>query len=280
MMPHLLINILSSEIGVNMNMFFKETGKNSKETIIFLHGGALAGWMWDEQLNAFKDYHCIVPDLPVHGHSSEMKSFTINNTAERIIEIIREHGHNGRAHVVGISIGGQIILQILSMNPEVVDHALISGTLIRKIPYNDELLKLIDHAIKVYEPVKDTEFFIKANMRTYNMPKRFFRKFKESTLHIKNDSLERVIKENMLFKLPDGLENMERPVLVLAGEKDYMIIKESARDLNHVLPQSKGYIVPKVGHVWNLEAPQLFNRILRRWIDDKGLNEDLLTIDY
>jgi pimeloyl-ACP methyl ester carboxylesterase len=261
-------------------MYFKETGKNSKETIIFLHGGAIAGWMWDEQLNAFNDYHCIVPDLPEHGHSSELKPFTINNAAEQIIDIIRDHGYNGKAHLVGISLGGQIILQILSMNPDVVDHALISGTLIRKIPYNEELLKLIDHAIKVYEPVKDTEFFIKANMRTYNMPKKFLGRFKESTHHLRKDSLERVLKENMLFKMPDGLENIEIPVLVLTGEKDYKIIKESARDLNRVIPISKGYMAPKVGHLWNLEIPQLFNKVLRRWIDDKSLNEDLLPIKY
>ena len=86
-------------------------------------------------------------------------------------------------------------------------------------------------------PVKDTEFFIKANMRTYNMPKKFFGKFKESTHHLKNDSLERVLKENMLFKIPDGLGNIEIPVLVLTGEKDYKIIKESARDLNRCFTQ-------------------------------------------
>ena len=108
--------------------------------------------MWDEQLKAFKDYHCIVPDLPEHGLSSELKPFTINGAAELIIDIIKDHGHNRQAHLVGISLGGQIILQILSMDPEVVDHAIISGTLIRRIPYTEELLKLIDYAIKVYEP--------------------------------------------------------------------------------------------------------------------------------
>lgn len=261
-------------------MYFKETGKNSKETIIFLHGGAIAGWMWDEQLNAFNDYHCIIPDLPGHGHSSELKPFTIKNSAEQIIDLIMDHGHNGKAHLVGISLGGQIILQILSMNPEVVGHVLISGTLIRKIPYTEELLKLIDYAIKVYEPVKDTEFFVKANMRTYNMPKKFFGRFKESTHQLRKNSLERILKENMLFKMPDGLENIEIPVLVLTGEKDYKILKESARDLTSVLPTSKGYMVPKVGHLWNLEVPILFNEVLRRWIDNKGLNDDLMPINY
>jgi pimeloyl-ACP methyl ester carboxylesterase len=261
-------------------MYFKETGKSSAETIIFLHGGGMAGWTWDEQLKAFHDYHCIVPDLPEHGQSMELKPFSISRTADMIKDIIQDHGHDGRAHLVGISLGGQIIVQILSINPEVVDHALISGTLIRRIPYTEELLKLLDYAIKVYEPVKDTEFFIKANMRTYNLPKNYFEKFKESTNLLKRDSLERILKENMLFKMPDGLKNVNTPVLVMAGEKDYKIIRESAKDLTEILPLSKGFMAPKVGHAWNLEAPQLFNRVLRRWINDKDLKEELLPLNY
>ena len=91
------------------------------------------------------------------------------------------------------------------------------------------MLELLDYTIKVYEPVKNTDFFMKANMRTYNMPKTLFDKFKESSLLIKNDSLNRILKENMFFKLPDGLDKIEVPVLVMVGEKDYTIIKESAR---------------------------------------------------
>ena len=46
-----------------MKLYIKETGQDNQETIIFLHGGGLAGWMWEEQVKAFNDYHCLVPDL-------------------------------------------------------------------------------------------------------------------------------------------------------------------------------------------------------------------------
>ena len=252
-----------------MDLYFKETGSKDDETIIFLHGNAMAGWIWEGQLKEFGDYHCIVPDLPEHGQSSNIKPFTINKSAEMISDIIRNNTCNGKAHLVGISLGAQIILQILSKNPELVDHAIISGTLLQNISHTESLLKLLDYTVTIYEPVKNTDFFLKANMRTYNMPKQFFDKFKESTLHIKNDSLNRILKENMIFERPDGLEKIEVPVLVMTGEKDYKIIKESAEDLLTSLQISEGYIAPKVGHLWNLEDPKLFNWILRRWITNK-----------
>jgi pimeloyl-ACP methyl ester carboxylesterase len=249
-----------------MNLYLKETGQKNLETIIFLHGGGLAGWMWNKQLEAFSDYHCLVLDLPEHGRSIEIKPFTMKGAAEMIVDIIRNQAHSGKAHLVGLSLGAQIIVQILNTAPEVVDHALISGTLVHSIPHTETYLKLLDYLIKVYEPVKDTDFFIKANMRMYNMPKSLFDKFNESTRLIKPDSLNRILKENMLFKLPASLEKAEAPVLVMMGEKDYQVIKESARDLIHVLPNSKAYLALEVGHLWNLESSELFNQVLRCWL--------------
>ncbi len=254
-----------------MALYLKETGSKNAETIIFLHSSTMAGWMWEEQVKEFSDYHCIVPDLPEHGKSIDLRPFTINKSSEMIAEIIRNHTSNGKAHLVGMSIGAQIIIQILSKTPELVDNAIIGGTIVQKISNPNSFLELLDYTIKVYEPVKNTDFFIKANMRTYNMPKTLFDKFKKSSLLIKNDSLNRILKENMFFKLPDGLDKIEVPVLVMVGEKDYTIIKESASDLLMSLPISEGYTAPNVGHAWNFEDPELFNRVLRRWITNNDL---------
>lgn len=254
-----------------MELFFKEIGKDNEKTIIFIHGGGVGGWMWNRQVETFSDYHCIIPDLPEHGKSAQIRPFTINSAADMIIHIIKNHAQNGKAHMVGISLGAQIILQILSKNPEVVDHTLISGTLVRSIPHTETFLNLLNYLIKAYEPVKDTDFFIKANMRMYHIPKNLFNEFKESTQLIQNDSLNRILKENMFFKMPSGLKNIQTPVLVMTGEKDYGIIKESAVNLLNVLSNSKGATALKVGHMWNIENPELFNKTLRAWITDKPL---------
>jgi pimeloyl-ACP methyl ester carboxylesterase len=258
-----------------MDLYFKETGKNNPETIVFLHGGTLGGWMWDKQLEAFKDYHCLVPDLPEHGKSNEIKPFTINNAANEIMNLIRERAHGGKAHVVGISLGAQIALEMLSKSPEIMDHVLISGTLVRRIPATNFLLKLLDYTIKSYMSIKDTDFLIKANIRSYNFPKEYFKTLKEATKSISSDSLTRILHENMLFKIPEGLEKVNNPVLIIAGGKEYGIIKESAKDLNEVLINSQYFMATNMVHGWNLTEPEFFNSVLRAWINDKKLPEGL-----
>ncbi len=79
----------------------------------------------------------------------------------------------------------------------------------------------------------------------------------------------------MLFERPNGLEKVNTPVLVMFGEKDYRIIKESADELLNVIPNSKGAVAREVGHMWNMEKPELFKDVLRAWITDNPLPETL-----
>ena len=257
-----------------MDLYFKETGNCDNETIIFLHGGGISGWMWDKQLEALKDYHCLVPDLPEHGRNIEMKPFTIKGSAKMIINLIKERSCNGKAHVIGLSLGAQITVQILSMDPKTVDHALISGTLAREI-YGPKTLKMLNVLFKAYMPFKDTDFLIKLNMKSNGVPMEYFDEFKKDTKTLTLSSLRNVIKENMSFRIQDELCKVKNPVLITVGENEQKITYKSAIDLNKCLPNSKAYEVTNLGHNWPLESPILFNNVLRAWINDKPIPKAL-----
>ena len=48
-----------------MPLFTHEIGPSTASTLVFLHGGGGAGWMWQPQIEVLKnDYHLLVPDLP------------------------------------------------------------------------------------------------------------------------------------------------------------------------------------------------------------------------
>ena len=172
---------------------------------------------------------------------------------------------------MGLSLGAQIIVQILSTAPEVVNHALISGAIVRNSQPTESFLELLDNLIALYLPDKNKTIRIMSYVRSYNIPKNLRSKFKESTHVIEPCSLDKILRETILFKMPDNLEHADVPVLVMTGEKDYRIVNESALNLLNVLPNSKGAIALKTGHLWNIENPDLFNNVLRSCLKDANL---------
>ena len=262
-----------------MNLYYQETGARNGETLVFLHGGGLAGWIWEEQVKAFPDYHCLVPDLPEHGKSAGVQPFTLEDAASRVVDLVRERAPDGKAHLVGLALGAQVILQILATAPEVVRNALITGTLLQSTPHTESLQELLDYTLTDYKVVKDSRFLIKANMRMYNISKSHFDQFQESTRRIKADSMDRILQANLFFTLPPGLEKADIPVRVMMGEKDYKVIKESAGELIRAIPQSEAYLVPKRGHMWSMESPELFNQVLRSFINKEELPPAIKRMD-
>jgi pimeloyl-ACP methyl ester carboxylesterase len=262
-----------------MPLYVNESGPASAPTLVFLHGGGGGGWMWQPQLEAFADYHCLAPDLPEHGRSAEVKPFTIAGSAALIADLIRTRGHDGRAHVVGLSEGAQIIVALLAATPEVVDHAVISSALARPIPGMQFISpRLIAWMIDLYMPFKDSEFWVRANMKGYGVPDRFYPQFKETTRQLTTAQFVNILIENQRFRLPAGLERVTVPTLVVAGKNEYGIMRQSVRDVAAVIPSAKGCLVVhtrRLGlaeeHNWNLAAPELFNQTVRAWLTDSPL---------
>lgn len=254
-----------------MELFFKETGRENKESIVFITGGGLSGWMWDKQLEGFTDYHCLVPDLPEHGKSRHVTPFTMKTAAEQIMELIKDRAHNKKAHIIGISLGGQLVIQILGMAPEVVDHAVASGTVVR--PYFGKVtLTMMPVMGAIFKPLVNTDFFIKKTMEKGKYPPEHFENYKKDTKEFNTYSLTKhMLNENAAFRIPKSLCKVENPVLIAMGETEMEIVHESAEDMNKCLPNSKIFKAPGLYHVWNLESPELFNKTVRAWINDKEL---------
>lgn len=95
-------------------MNYIEYGKRNSKVIILLHGGGLSWWNYKEVAEILQtDYHVILPVLD--GHAGSDKQFTtIEDNACEIIEFIKSQFAGSVLLLGGLSLGGQILLEVLS----------------------------------------------------------------------------------------------------------------------------------------------------------------------
>lgn len=255
-----------------MSLFVKESGSKDAPAIVFIHGGGISGWMWDHCVAQLKDYHCLVPDLPEHGNSSGIGPITIEDCARKVAELIRAKAPGGRAHVVGHSLGGQILVKLLATEPGVIDHAVVSSALLRPLP----LPGLTSLVARASLPLARGRYFQKLQAQSYHIPAEDFETYYRDSLKITSRALGRILYENSAFRLPAGFPGVTVPTLALAGQKELKVVHDSVRDLTSAIPNSRGYLITDADHGYIFKEPEKFAGIVRAWISDKPLPDGTL----
>ena len=104
-----------------------EAPPDTRPTIVFLHGTVLSGKAWTAQITALGDaFHCLAPDLPGHGAQQDIP-FTIDGAVDQVVGLIDRDAHDGRAILVGLSLGGYVAMTLAAQSPERVAGLAIAG---------------------------------------------------------------------------------------------------------------------------------------------------------
>jgi pimeloyl-ACP methyl ester carboxylesterase len=271
-----------------MALYIQETGPASAPTIVFLHGGGGAGWMWQPQIERLADFHCLVPDLPEQGKSVAEKPFSISGSADLISDIIRARAHGGKAFVVGLSEGAQVTVSLLSKAPELVERAVVSSALVRSIPGAGLLTSgLIALSYRCFvTPFKNNDWWVRVNMKyAAGVPETYFSQFRQSFRDLTEDGFTHVMVENQRFRIPPGLERAQTPTLIVCGKHEYASMRQSTLDLAGALPDGQAFEVIHTQrmslaeeHNWNMTAPDLFTQMVRAWISGQPVPDQLQPI--
>lgn len=248
-----------------MQLYVEEHGSVGAGSIVFLHGGGLSGRMWQPQWERLSDYHCIVPDLPEQGRSTHVAPFSLDDVAERVAELIAQRAVGGRAHIVGLSLGGAVALHVLRRTPELVDRVVVSGTAAGFGPVLGAISKASAGMYRLFR--KDT--LVELSIRQFGIPAAHRDMFREDLIH--------GMMPNFVRNYTDALMGMtlpmetDVPLLVVVGGRETWAAKRAARQLVAEISGARGALAPGVGHVWNLEQPDLFAEMVRSWVEQMPL---------
>ncbi|MCK0473194.1 alpha/beta fold hydrolase [Halalkalibacter sp. APA_J-10(15)] len=247
-------------------MLYKETGSNEAPLLVLIHGGGVSGWMWDKQVEHFaSNYHIIVPDLPGHGRSKE-ESFSIESSALQMNELIKEKKSDKAVIVIGFSLGAQVLVAMLSKEPELIDFAMINSALVKPIPFANILIKSMVPAF----PLVRNKTFSTIQAKSMYIDETNQEKYYQESRQMKKDVFVRVMQENMSFTIPDGFKNVTSNILVTVGEKERKVMKDSMKSLDESNPYAKGHMIPQIGHGFSLANAVAFNEMIEEWLNGAG----------
>ena len=257
-------------------MHLYESGDPAAPAILFLHGSPLSGRMWQPQLESLTEFHCLAPDLPGHGLSSTMGAVPMDDLVQELATLIKERSPSGKAHVVGHSYGGVVAQALISGAPEVVESAILSGTSARLSPFMTGVFKVY---LKLNEPILRLlrpDQLGKLLAFQFGIPARYTRMLGDDMKRMDPGLMVQVLMQSYLdIRTP---VNTSIPVLVAVGGRETPFARSMARRLVRQIPAARGIILPGLGHVWNLQDPQLFARIMRKWINMGEIPEGVISL--
>jgi 3-oxoadipate enol-lactonase len=198
-------------------------------------------------------YATFAPDLPGVSGSCANTSFTLTRAADAVIDLIRRQGYD-RAHICGLSLGAMVAVEIALRAPDLTASLILSGCQVHPQPLIMAVQRRALARASERDFLKPPTLLVKrfpdlAPAATENM-----RALGKQRLLEAVDAIGQV---DFRHRLPD----ITAPTLVLCGSRDWPN-RRAARALARGIPQAELRIVRTVGHVWNLERPDLFTRIL------------------
>lgn len=226
-------------------MRYVEFGKENHNIILLLHGGGLSWWNYKEAAKLLQDdYRIVLPILD--GHAESDRPFTsIEDNADEIINFIDEHFGGSVLLIGGLSLGGQILLEILSRRNDICKYAVIESA--RVIPLKLTYSMIRPALASCYGLVQNKRF-AKLQFRSLKIKEDLYDDYFRDTCAISQNDMIAFLEANTMYSLKESVAKCTAQVHVFVGEKENNIIKKSAKIIHQALQESKLQILPGLYH--------------------------------
>jgi 3-oxoadipate enol-lactonase len=246
---------------------FRERG--SGPPVLLLHGLGGSRIAWEAQLEVMADrFRCIAWDMPGYGESEPVRPLTFGAIADAAAGLLRRLDVR-RAHVVGLSFGGQQALHLALRRPDLVDRLVLADTSARfgadgtdveswqrlRLDPLDRGLTPAEMAPAVIDAITGTDFGGIERERAIAAFER-----------IPSAGLRAAVECLPTHDVTDRLSEIGSPTLVIVGEHDDETPVSYAETLAGGIPDARLRIIDGVAHLTPAEAPRVFNELVMEFL--------------
>ena len=237
-----------------------EYGNQNTETVILLHGGGLSWWNYRDVAQLLSErFHVVLPILDGHA-DSDAPFISIEDNAARIIAHIDKHFGGKVLAVGGLSLGGQIAVEMLTQRPDICRFALLESTLVKPSKLTHALIK---PAFGMSYGLIKQKWFAKTQAAYLGIPQKLFDDYYRDTCKITKEDMIVFLESNSAYSIKPALRDTQAKVHIVFGSKEQSSIRTSGKLLNHTIPGSTMEILPGYTHGdLSLNHPQAYAQML------------------
>ena len=226
-------------------MNYIEYGKENNDVIILLHGGGLSWWNYKDVAEILQtDYHVILPILD--GHAGSDKPFTtIENNASEIIEFINSEFGGSILLIGGLSLGGQILLEILSQSKNICKYAIVESALVIPSKFTYSMIK---PAFGSCYDLISYKWFSKLQFKSLRINPDLFEDYFRDTCDISKGNMIAFLQANSLYSLKESFRDCSAKVHIFVGKKENQVMRKSATIIHEKLKDSFLQVLPQMYH--------------------------------
>jgi 3-oxoadipate enol-lactonase len=250
----------------DIDLYYEVNGQG--QPIVFIHGLGSSACDWEMQVPVFsKQYQVVTFDLRGHGKSGKPRGpYSISLFSTDTAELITGLGL-APTHVVGISLGGMIALQLAVSAPDLVK----SLTVVNAGP------EFVVRTAKEYLQVLQRQVIVRLlGMRRMGevLSKRLFPKPGQQELRqlfverwaandprAYRDAMQAIVG----WSVTDHLNSIQCPTLVIAADQDYTPVATKEAYVAR-MPHAELVVISDSRHATPVERPEEFNEVLAAFL--------------
>lgn len=217
-------------------MRFQEYGSKHKDVILLLHGGGLSWWNYREAAELLMgEYHVILPILD--GHAGSDRPFTtIEDNAAEILTFIDEQLNGSVLLIGGLSLGGQVLLEMLSQHKDVCSYALVESAAVIPSKLTNALIAPVFGSS--YGLINNRGF-ARLQFQSLHMKPELFEDYYRDTCQINKQDMIAFLQANTSYALKDDFRESSAKIHVYVGERETREILLSAEAICQMRPSCR-----------------------------------------
>lgn len=266
------------------SLSFTSLNDDKPTTIVLLHGGFTNRFEFALVTPHLSDFHLLLPDLPLHSASRHITPGTTDHAAWHVAQLIQSHAHGGKAHVVGVSMGGYIGQCLALDQPDLVRSLFVTGA----IPLVGERLFMARWRRVTYYSMKLMLCWLPDWVYRYQTA-RYGLQYSDEIVAALRENITWELMQDMFtwilaFTLDDVRELKVR-TLSIGGAMgdDVPMLERVAESLRSRLTDqgkqwpndgSGAVVLREAAHAWDLQFPELFARGVVTWVKGEKLPDE------